>query len=61
MNNKILYDLKNENEELYQKALKLKECSKEMFRILLNYPKVWNKEVFEIWEKEFRNIKNMYY
>ena len=61
MNNKILYDLKNENEELYQKALKLKECSKEMFRILLNYPKVWNKETFEIWEKEFRNIKNMYY
>lgn len=61
MNNNILYDLKNENEELYKKTLKLKECSKEMFRILLNYPKVWNQETFKIWEKEFRSIKNMYY
>lgn len=55
------YNLKQENEILYEKVCKLKECSKDMFKVLINYPKAWDEETFTMWENAFREIKNRYY
>ena len=61
MNTSTLYHLKEENEELYLKTVKLKNCSKEMFRILINYPKYFDEEVFKEWYKGFKKCKDAYY
>lgn len=61
LNSKVFYDLKKEDEYVFRKLLYFKECSKEMYRILLNYPKICDERVFNHWEKQFRAYKNQYY